>query len=118
MPVGREVDEEPAQEEGHPRRHAEPELHGHQTQRRTGEGGDQGGRHRSAASGNTIFTEHTERWHFHSGEESVLQVVSNHVFENGKIKLWRDYWDLAALMSTAPAWWIEGLARHADLKLA
>lgn len=73
--------------------------------------------HRSAASWDTIFTEHTGHWHFHSCEESVLQVVSVHVFENGKIRLWRDYWDLGALMSTAPAWWIERLAKHADLKL-
>ena len=74
--------------------------------------------HRAAANGDTVFTEHTEKWHFHTGEVSVLEVVSVHVFENDKIKLWRDYWDLGALMSTAPAWWIEGLAKHGDLELA
>jgi len=41
-----------------------------------------------------------------------LPFVSIHVIRDGKIVLWRDYWDLGTLMSGAPRWWIERLARH------
>jgi hypothetical protein len=27
--------------------------------------------------------------------------------ENGKIKVWRDYWNLDTLLSGAPKWWLE-----------
>ncbi|SVD79960.1 uncharacterized protein METZ01_LOCUS432814, partial [marine metagenome] len=29
-----------------------------------------------------------------------------------KIKLWRDYWDMATLMNGAPSWWVEKVAAH------
>ncbi len=65
---------------------------------------------RMVAEGDTVVTEHTEDWHFHTGEVVSLPFVSIHVIEAGKIVLWRDYWDLGTLMSGAPSWWIERLA--------
>ena len=70
--------------------------------------------HRMVADGSTVVTEHTEDWHFHTGEVVSLPFVSIHVIEAGKIKLWRDYWDLNTLMSGAPQWWIERLAGFSE----
>ena len=68
--------------------------------------------HRMVAEGDTVVTEHTEDWTWHTGEKVSLPFVSIHVVRDGKIVLWRDYWDLGTLMSGAPPWWIERLARH------
>ena len=68
--------------------------------------------HRMVAEGDTVITEHTEEWHFGTGEVVALPFVSVHVVEEGKIKLWRDYWDMATLMNGAPAWWGERVAAH------
>ena len=37
-----------------------------------------------------------------------------HVVKDGKIALWRDYWDLGTLMAQAPQWWIERLAKFGE----
>ena len=68
--------------------------------------------HRMVAEGDTVVTEHTEEWHFGTGEVVSLPFVSIHVIRDGKIALWRDYWDFQTLMSAAPRWWIEHLAKH------
>ena len=65
---------------------------------------------RMVAEGDTVVTEHAETWHWHTGESVRLPFVSIHVFADGRIVLWRDYWDLQTLMGAAPAWWIERLA--------
>ena len=70
--------------------------------------------HRMVSEGDTVVTEHTEDWHFHSGEVVSLPFVSIHVVKNGQIVLWRDYWDLNTLMSGAPKWWIERLATFSE----
>ena len=70
--------------------------------------------HRMVADGDTVMTEHTEHWHFHTGEVVSLPFVSVHVIEDGKIKLWRDYWDLSTLMNGAPAWWIERISQYTE----
>ena len=44
--------------------------------------------------------------------------MSIHVIEDGKIKLWRDYWDFNTLMSGAPSWWIERLAKFTEADFA
>jgi len=39
-----------------------------------------------------------------------LPFTSIHEYNDaGKIILWRDYWDLGTLMSSAPAWWMEAI---------
>ena len=70
--------------------------------------------HRMVSEGDTVVTEHTEDWHFHTGEIVSLPFVSIHVIREGKISLWRDYWDLSTLMSGAPQWWIDRLAKHSE----
>jgi limonene-1,2-epoxide hydrolase len=66
---------------------------------------------RVVADGDTVITEHAETWHWHTGESVRLPFVSVHVIADGKIKLWRDYWDMQTLIGAAPAWWIERLAK-------
>jgi limonene-1,2-epoxide hydrolase len=61
-----------------------------------------------------VVVEHTETWHFESGEKVVNHFVTVHELRNGRITLWRDYWDLNTLMAQAPPWWIERLAKFSD----
>ncbi len=70
--------------------------------------------HRMVIGGDTAMLEHTETWHFETGEKIVNPFVTVHVVREGRIALWRDYWDLGKLMAQAPKWWIEHLARHAE----
>lgn len=54
--------------------------------------------------------EHSETWTFATGEVLELPFVSVHRVRDGKVSLWKDYWDYAALTSAAPSAWLEGLA--------
>jgi ketosteroid isomerase-like protein len=67
--------------------------------------------HRTVAEGDSVLVEHTETWHFDTGEQVVNHFVTVHELEDGRITLWRDYWDLGILMRQAPKWWIEAIAR-------
>lgn len=67
--------------------------------------------HRVVEQGDTVVLEHTETWHFATGERLTNHFVTIHVVRDGRIALWRDYWDLNTMMSQAPQWWIEALAR-------
>ncbi len=67
--------------------------------------------HRTLAEGDDVLIEHTETWHFETGEKVTNHFVTVHVVRDGKIALWRDYWDLGTLMAQAPQWWIERLAK-------
>lgn len=66
--------------------------------------------HRTVAEGDSVLVEHTETWHFETGEKLVNQFLTVHEVKNGKVTLWRDYWDLNTMMAQAPKWWIERLA--------
>ena len=70
--------------------------------------------HRVVAEGSNVVVEHTETWHFETGEKVVNHFVTVHEVRDGKITLWRDYWDLGTMMSQAPKWWIEQIARHTE----
>jgi len=59
--------------------------------------------------GPVVVTEHTETWHWPTGETAVLPFVSVQHIENGVIALWKDYWDLQTLMSQAPPDWQQRL---------
>jgi limonene-1,2-epoxide hydrolase len=59
------------------------------------------------AEGEAVVTEHSETWHWHTGEEVTLPFVSVHELRDGSIIRWWDYWDLQTLMNAAPDWWIE-----------
>lgn len=67
--------------------------------------------HRMIAEGNTVITEHTETWCFHTGETVALPFVSIHELRDGKIVLWRDYWDLSTLMNNVPQWWLDHIMK-------
>ncbi len=74
--------------------------------------------HRMVAEGDSVMLEHTETWHFETGEKLTNDFVTVHEVENGKIKLWRDYWDLNTMMAQAPKWWIERLAKFSGENFA
>lgn len=63
--------------------------------------------HRMVAEGDTVITEHTETWCFHTGEVVPLPFVTIQTIADDKITLWRDYWDLNTLMNNVPQWWVE-----------
>lgn len=62
----------------------------------------------------TVMTEHAETWHWPSGETVTLPFVSVQKVRDGRIAVWRDYWDYNTLASAAPAAWHDRLA-NADL---
>ena len=62
---------------------------------------------RIVAQGNTVMTEHVERWTWDSGETVDLPFVSVHELDGDKITRWWDYWDMSTLMNAAPASWVE-----------
>jgi limonene-1,2-epoxide hydrolase len=66
------------------------------------------------AEGDIVVTEHAETWHWASGESVTLPFVSVQRVVDGRIVLWKDYWDYQTLMNAAPAEWQERLA-NADL---
>lgn len=59
--------------------------------------------------GNAMY-EHTETWTFPTGEVFTLPFVTVHRVRDGRVCLWKDYWDYGAIMSNAPASWVDGLA--------
>ncbi|MDQ1454851.1 MAG: hypothetical protein QOH28_471 [Actinomycetota bacterium] len=59
------------------------------------------------AEDNMVVTEHVEHWEWPTGERASLPFVSMHEARDGKLVRWWDYWDLATLMNSAPAWWVE-----------
>lgn len=66
------------------------------------------------ADGSDVMYEHHEEWHWKTGESAVLQFVSVHRVEHGKITLWKDYWDMGALVNHAPPTWMADFA-NADM---
>jgi limonene-1,2-epoxide hydrolase len=56
-----------------------------------------------------VMYEHSETWEWTSGEAGTLHFVSVHRVENGKVTVWKDYWDMAALQGFAPATWMDDL---------
>jgi ketosteroid isomerase-like protein len=53
-------------------------------------------------NGRDAMYEHHEEWHWETGESAVMKFVTVHRVENGKITLWKDYWDMGALTATGP----------------
>ncbi len=62
------------------------------------------------ADGENVIYEHSETWTFATGEVLELPFVSVHRVRDGRVSLWRDYWDYNALTSAAPAAWLDSLA--------
>lgn len=68
---------------------------------------------RIIAEGNLVITEHTEQWHFHTGEIIDHSFCSVTELRDGKIFRWHDYSNLPNIYDNAPKWWIEDVARRA-----
>lgn len=68
--------------------------------------------HRMACDGNVVITEHTETWHWHTGETGSLPFCSVHEIRDGKIVVWSDYWNLNTLLDAAPQWWLDHIMSH------
>lgn len=62
------------------------------------------------SNGEDVMYEHSETWDWVTGERAVLQFVTVHKVRDGKITLWKDYWDFNGLAAHAPADWMEKLA--------
>lgn len=62
------------------------------------------------SEGDVVMYEHSETWTFASGEQVHLPFVTVHRIRDGKISLWKDYWDFGAVANAAPAGWLEGLS--------
>jgi limonene-1,2-epoxide hydrolase len=60
-------------------------------------------------AGDVVMYEHSETWTFASGEVVELPFVSVHRVRDGRVALWKDYWDFGAVQSAAPPDWMEGL---------
>ena len=60
--------------------------------------------------GEDVMYEHSETWTFATGEVLTLPFVTVHRVRDGRVCLWKDYWDYGAVMNNAPASWVEGLA--------
>jgi len=67
--------------------------------------------HEVAENGDTLMVERTEIWHHRSGERATLRVAAVFKFRDGKISLWRDYWDARTLFAQQPAHWLPDVPR-------
>ena len=61
------------------------------------------------SNGSDVMYEHSETWHWISGETAVLQFVTVHRVDEGKVSLWKDYWDMGGMTAQAPPTWLEDL---------
>ncbi|MFL0179088.1 MULTISPECIES: nuclear transport factor 2 family protein [unclassified Mycobacterium] len=66
------------------------------------------------AEGPDVLYEHSETWRWATGETALLRFVTVHKVIDGKITLWKDYWDMAGLTAHAPPTWLEEFA-EADM---
>ncbi len=66
------------------------------------------------ANGEDVIFEHSETWTWTTGETAVLPFVTVHKVVDGKITVWKDYWDMGALANFAPSSWMADFA-NADM---
>jgi limonene-1,2-epoxide hydrolase len=67
--------------------------------------------HELLEDGDTVMVERTEVWHHPTGERATLKVAAVFKFRNGKLCLWRDYWDARTLFAQQPASWLPDVPR-------
>ncbi|TDZ42833.1 SnoaL-like domain protein [Mycobacteroides franklinii] len=61
-----------------------------------------------------VMYEHSETWTWKTGETALLRFASVLKVVDGKITLWKDYWDMGALTNFAPPSWMDNLM-NADM---
>lgn len=66
------------------------------------------------ADGDVVMYEHSETWTFTSGEVVELPFATVHRVREGRVCLWKDYWDFGAVANSAPPDWMEKL-QSADI---
>ncbi|MEO8815401.1 MAG: nuclear transport factor 2 family protein, partial [Mycobacterium sp.] len=49
------------------------------------------------SEGPDVLFEHSETWNWSTGETALLRFVTVHKVVDGKVTLWKDYWDMAGL---------------------
>jgi limonene-1,2-epoxide hydrolase len=62
------------------------------------------------ADGEDVMYEHSEVWRWAGGESALLRFVTVHRVTDGRISLWKDYWDMGALANHAPPTWMADFA--------
>lgn len=62
------------------------------------------------ADGDDVMYEHSEQWNWPTGESALLRFVTVHRVLDGKITVWKDYWDMNALVNHAPPSWLADFA--------
>jgi limonene-1,2-epoxide hydrolase len=62
-----------------------------------------------ACTGDVVMVEHAETWRWASGESVLLPFVTVHRVVDGKVLVWKDYWDYRTLLDAAPPGWTESL---------
>ena len=70
--------------------------------------------HHLAAEGNLVLLDHTEVWTFERGEKATNTFATVHEMRDGKIALWKDYWDVTTFVGQFPPWFLEVLARASE----
>lgn len=61
-----------------------------------------------------VMYEHSETWTWKTGETALLRFASVLKVVDGKVSLWKDYWDMGALTNFAPPSWMDDLM-NADM---
>jgi len=62
------------------------------------------------AEGPDVVYEHSETWVWPTGERAELPFVSVHRVRDGRVSLWKDYWNFETLASAAPSTWLADFA--------
>ena len=63
------------------------------------------------SNGTDAMYEHSETWGWDTGETALLRFVTVHRVVDGKVTIWKDYWDLGGMTSQAPPTWLEDMAK-------
>jgi limonene-1,2-epoxide hydrolase len=63
------------------------------------------------AEGDMVITEHREEWFWGTGEYANVRFCSVMEVRDGKVQRWWDYVDIGQLVGSAPAWWMEHVAK-------
>ncbi|MBV8348643.1 MAG: nuclear transport factor 2 family protein, partial [Mycolicibacterium sp.] len=61
------------------------------------------------SDGEDVMYEHSETWTWKTGETALLPFVTVHKVADGRVTLWKDYWDLGGLTAQAPPDWMTQL---------
>lgn len=62
------------------------------------------------ANGADVMYEYSDTLSWTTGETAELSFVSVHQVLDGKVTLWKDYWDFGTIANSAPPTWLKDLA--------